>query len=832
MNQGEIALNWLRSRPKARAQAILEFALALPLLLVLIFGIIEFGRLVQAWLAIQNAARFGLRYAVTGEYDLGYCSMAAFALGYDAGDTYSTGTYDCRVPPSYCASLPPAQQATCDAEQMTAELIDWARLPSIRDASESGAAGAALNLNPSISGDYISYLLNNALSYLGNPAQRGYFHVMVCSNRDADGVPGNDFLRDNTTLPETCLHISPNPAVYMDDAGDAGNRVRVTVSYTHPMLLPLISSLWPEVPLVAWREGIVEQFRVSRITGVGSQIGVVPSLTPTSTSSPTPTDTQTPTITPTATNTSTPTNTATPTATPTPSCDDLEVYDFLRFSDDNLVVPLYNASTVWPVTIGLVTTTWDEFEGQPGGPWHDQVTPLPTNVYFDVYTFGGSTILDASPDIYIDHPGTVIGHNIGLNISPVQSGFFGLDFSHSFTAIPTYYHGRDFEMALNYSVGGLLCPAKQITGRYGPTVSITNPLPNPVTAPFTVQASASDPDGSIGRVRFEVWNDTETIMLGYFNDSAAPYCLFDDAGGGCIDRGLGYIWPNGTTAIANGRYVVYIEGRDNDSPWQYTRIRTTIDLNLPNLVPCNNGGNGLLGEYYTWSGGSPPSSSQINNLVLARIDPTVNFSWGWGSPAPSLPSDGFAVYWSGFVQPKFDQPEAYRFYVRTDDGVQLRVNGQLLVNEWYDHNTREYSGVINLDAGCPLYAIEVRYYENNSNAVAQLRWESSSIPYEIIPAANLYPPVGPLPATSTPAPTATSTSTRTPTIQPTATYTTQPPPPTSTATPGGIPTATAPGATPTPSPTVPTNTPVPTGTSTTTVSPTPCLTPPDLGGCR
>jgi hypothetical protein len=835
MHQGEKAMNWLRSRPEARAQALLEFALALPVLLLLIFGIIEFGRLLQAWLAVQNAARFGLRYAVTGEYNTDYCSAAASDLGYSVADL-ADGNSDCKVAQGYCTSLPPAQQASCNAEEMTAELIDWARLPSIRDAAQSGAAGAALNLNPAVSGDYLSYLLNNTLNFLGDPTLRGYFHIMVCSNRDADGIAGSDFLRDDTTNPETCLHMAPNPDVYMDDAGDAGNRVRVTATYTHPMILPFISNLWPTVPLSAWREGIVEQFRVSRITGVGSPIGLVPSPTPTHTSSPTPTDTPIP---PTPTDTPippTPTDTLvppTPTATPTPSCDDLQVSGPLRFNDDQMVVSLSNASTVWPVTIGLVSTTWDELEGQTGGPWHDQVTSLPTDIYFDGYTWAGSTVLDASPDVYIDHPGTVFANNVGLNISALGSGTFGLDFSRSFTASPTYYHARDFNVALNYSVGDLICPAQSVTGRYGPIVSINPQPPNPITAPFTVQASASDPDGTINRVRFEVWNETETNMLGYFDDTSAPYCLFDDANGMCITRGLGYLWPSSNTEIANGRYVIYVQARDNDSPMQYTRIRTMINLNLPDLVPCNNTGDGLLGEYFTWTGGSPPNFSQISNLVLARIDSTVNFFWGGGSPSPSVPVDHFAVRWRGFVQPKYDQQESYRFYAYTDDGVRLRVNGQLLVEEWYDHSG-EYSGLITLDDGCPLIAINIEYYENNNNALARLSWESSNIAKEVIPRVNLYRLRIPLPATSTPVYTSTAISTRTQVPWPTAVQTTPPYPATRTATIPFVPsqTATARGSSPTPTSAIPTNTRAPTGTPTRTITPTPCKTPPDLGGCR
>jgi hypothetical protein len=52
-----------------RAQGMVEFAIILPVLLVSIFVIIEFGRLFHAWLVVENGARFGVRYAVTGEYD-------------------------------------------------------------------------------------------------------------------------------------------------------------------------------------------------------------------------------------------------------------------------------------------------------------------------------------------------------------------------------------------------------------------------------------------------------------------------------------------------------------------------------------------------------------------------------------------------------------------------------------------------------------------------------------------------------------------------------------------------------------------------------------------
>jgi len=57
-------------KPRPRpGQTLVEFSLTLPLLLLLLFGIIEFGRIFQAWVTLQNAARAAARVAITGEYD-------------------------------------------------------------------------------------------------------------------------------------------------------------------------------------------------------------------------------------------------------------------------------------------------------------------------------------------------------------------------------------------------------------------------------------------------------------------------------------------------------------------------------------------------------------------------------------------------------------------------------------------------------------------------------------------------------------------------------------------------------------------------------------------
>ncbi|MCX7922713.1 MAG: PA14 domain-containing protein [Clostridia bacterium] len=139
-------------------------------------------------------------------------------------------------------------------------------------------------------------------------------------------------------------------------------------------------------------------------------------------------------------------------------------------------------------------------------------------------------------------------------------------------------------------------------------------------------------------------------------------------------------------------------------------------------------GTGLMGEYY--------DNMDFTNLKLTRVDPVVNFNWSTGSPSPLIGADTFSVRWSGQVQPKFS--ENYTFYTRSDDGVRLWVNNQLIVNNWTPHSEVENSGTIMLEAG-KKYSIKMEYYEQGTFAAAKLYWSSTSQLKEVIPQTCLYP---------------------------------------------------------------------------------------------
>jgi glucose/arabinose dehydrogenase len=139
-------------------------------------------------------------------------------------------------------------------------------------------------------------------------------------------------------------------------------------------------------------------------------------------------------------------------------------------------------------------------------------------------------------------------------------------------------------------------------------------------------------------------------------------------------------------------------------------------------------GTGLSATYY--------NNIDFTGTTVTRIDPTVNFTWGSGSPAPSIGADTFSARWTGQVEAQFTG--VYTFYTQSDDGVRLWVNGQQIINNWTDHAPTENSGTIQLTAG-QRYDIRMEFYENGGGATARLSWSSASVPKAVVPTTRLYP---------------------------------------------------------------------------------------------
>ena len=120
--------------------------------------------------------------------------------------------------------------------------------------------------------------------------------------------------------------------------------------------------------------------------------------------------------------------------------------------------------------------------------------------------------------------------------------------------------------------------------------------------------------------------------------------------------------------------------------------------------------------------------------ALNRVDATVNFDWAFTSPATGVNQDQFTVRWTGEIQPKYSGE--YTFYVTSNNGRRLWVNGQLIIDGWID-DTGEYRGKITLEAG-KKYTIKLEYFENSSAAACKLEWSNFLQVREVIQKEQFY----------------------------------------------------------------------------------------------
>jgi Flp pilus assembly protein TadG len=99
-------------RDRGRGDAVIEFALLAPTLLLILLGILEVGRLVDAWIVVENAAREGAR---VGAETVAAPDVAArqAALTYLAGGLAPRG--------DVTSTVVPTPVVTADSVQVTAQ---------------------------------------------------------------------------------------------------------------------------------------------------------------------------------------------------------------------------------------------------------------------------------------------------------------------------------------------------------------------------------------------------------------------------------------------------------------------------------------------------------------------------------------------------------------------------------------------------------------------------------------------------------------------------------------------------------------------------------------
>jgi len=165
--------------------------------------------------------------------------------------------------------------------------------------------------------------------------------------------------------------------------------------------------------------------------------------------------------------------------------------------------------------------------------------------------------------------------------------------------------------------------------------------------------------------------------------------------------------------------------------------------------------NGYSAKYWNAGTGSSPAVP-TTAATVSRFDAAIDFDWGGSSPDPAINIDHFIAEWTRSVD---FAAGTHRFTTRSDDGIRVYVDGELVINQWSDHGQTIHQGDVTLSSGTHLVKIE--YYENGGGAVAEMSFTQISAP----PAPSPVPAPSPIPV---PAPTPAPTPTTPPAVQPTS----------------------------------------------------------------
>jgi len=152
---------------------------------------------------------------------------------------------------------------------------------------------------------------------------------------------------------------------------------------------------------------------------------------------------------------------------------------------------------------------------------------------------------------------------------------------------------------------------------------------------------------------------------------------------------------------------------------------------LINAVTGN--GTGLFGAYYN------NSQNASGTPTATEIDPTINFNWAGNSPITGVAGTNWAGEWTGQIQAM--TTGTYTLTTQSDDGVQVYINGNLLINDYTYHAPTYDSATIDFVAG-QKYNIQIMYFQGGGGSLLQLLWAAPGIPFQIVPQSQFYPASG------------------------------------------------------------------------------------------
>jgi len=156
-----------------------------------------------------------------------------------------------------------------------------------------------------------------------------------------------------------------------------------------------------------------------------------------------------------------------------------------------------------------------------------------------------------------------------------------------------------------------------------------------------------------------------------------------------------------------------------------------------NLAPAAEPEPGLQGEYFDL-GSTVEDFPKLDGKkpALTRVDKTINFR----STGPTFPGtkldNHFAIRWTGKI--KIPKDGVYTFYLESDDGSRLLIDGKTVVDNGGLHDMQEQEANAELKAGEHELRIDYFENENDGGAGCVLSWKTKGQVKEVVPANALF----------------------------------------------------------------------------------------------
>jgi hypothetical protein len=127
---------------------------------------------------------------------------------------------------------------------------------------------------------------------------------------------------------------------------------------------------------------------------------------------------------------------------------------------------------------------------------------------------------------------------------------------------------------------------------------------------------------------------------------------------------------------------------------------------------------------------SPPEGCNTSPVYLGVV-PYIDFQDGSGGPIGV--SEDYQYNWSGYI--KETQGQTVYFRACSDDGMRIYINGQLIVNDWFDRGGQCGNYATYQMSSNNWVPINVWFYENGGGSAGSLQWNLGS-GWTVVPSSS------------------------------------------------------------------------------------------------